>query len=823
MENWRRKRIEALIEKGLKKQVILIEAAPGYGKSELVHEFLKECSIDYSWLRLRQMDNWLFFNWKQLIKSLVKLMPTSQKFLQLEVPTTVGQIAELLELIEQFGNKRRVLVIDDYSILHNKHIQFLYESLVEANFSSLKLVIISSRKTNLSMICKRSNVDFFYINDQDLRFTLEETQRFFKENQQTLTQEQVNAVDERWHGWPLPLSTVVEDNLSIEKILSSPSPLRPIMELFYTQFYASYPQNIKSTLIQLSLLDKIPHEMLTALQLSEFEKALIIQNPFIYHEIESNSLVFHNAYDEFLKELQHLLTKEERINILKSGAEMFKQRNQLEEALPLCLSCKDYDSAVTLIWKMISLFTDYSKAGFLNHYISKIPGDYFALRPRAELLRIYLLCVTNEMLRAEAALIRLISQVKKMEKPDTEVLGEAHFLLSQFARLIGKVNHLEHLRMACFYLPNGSQYWGEPIPVILRAPWVRLPRYLKGSTNQLEETKQLFKKANPYYTHIYHGKNIHIDKVSAAEIDYYQYNLEEARVKFLELLYMNDFDEAHEGQMLIRHYLLRIALLQGDLTEARKQAKAVEDLIHKHDLYQYNGFLARLTSLIHLHLNNLEEMPTRIVINSLDQASKWEVTRNGITQARYLIQKEEYDEALALLNYLEQAYRNFEGHWLNTVYVRIFRAMTFLKRGDSSAAVKDVLFVYEMTHGNNIVTPFIEFGGDTRQLMELIQKECPEKVDQEWLDYIYTKANSFSRRVKQIRKQKLVERSAVHLTSRRKEILKDMVDGLSVNEIAEKRQISKNTVKTHVKNIYSDLGAMNRSDAVRIAIKGGII
>ena len=96
-------------------------------------------------------------------------------------------------------------------------------------------------------------------------------------------------------------------------------------------------------------------------------------------------------------------------------------------------------------------------------------------------------------------------------------------------------------------------------------------------------------------------------------------------------------------------------------------------------------------------------------------------------------------------------------------------------------------------------------------------------MDQEWLDYIYTKANSFSRRVKQIRKHKLVERSAVHLTSRRKEILKDMVDGLSVNEIAEKRQISKNTVKTHVKNIYSDLGAMNRSDAVRIAIKGGII
>lgn len=823
MDNQRKKRIDNLIEKGLKKQVILIEAAPGYGKSGLVRDFLKGLSIDYSWLSLRQMDNWLFFNWKQLMKSLAKLMPSSQKFLQLEVPTTVGQIAELLELIEQFGNKRRILVIDDYSILHNNHIQFLYESLVEANFSSLKLIIISSCKTNLSLICKRSNVDFFYITYQDLRFTLQETKCYFTENQYTLTQEQLNAIDARWHGWPLALSTVVEDNLLVEKILSTPSPLRPIMELFYTQFYENFPERIKSTLIQLSLLDKIPREMLTALQLSESEKAEIEQNPFIYHEIESNSLVLHDAYNKFLKERQNLLSKEEQIKVLKSGADIFSQRNQLEEALPLCLQCKEYDFAISLIWKMSSLFTDYSKAEFLKHHIAKIPDDYFALRPGAELLRIYLLCLTNNMARAERGLIQLIKQIEQMEEPDIEILGEAHFLLSQFARLNGRDNHLEHLRLACSYLPKGSQYWGEPIPVILRAPWVRLPRYIEGTTNQLEETKQLFKKANPYYTHIYHGKNIHIDKVCAAEIDYYQFNLEKARVKFLELLYMNEFAEAYEGQMLIRYYLVKIALLQGNLADAKKQAKAVEDIIQNFELYQYNGFLARLTSLIHLYLNNLDEMPTRIIINSLDQASKWEVTRSGLTQARYLIQNEEYDEALALLNYLERAYREFEGHWLNTVYIRIFRAMTFLKRGDTSYAVKDVLVAYEMTHGNKIVAPFIEFGEDTRQLMELIQKECPEQVDQEWSKYICTKANSFSRRVKQIRKQELVERSAVHLTSRRKEILKDMVDGLSVNEIAEKRQISKNTVKTHVKNIYSDLGAMNRSDAVRIAIKGGIV
>lgn len=61
------------------------------------------------------------------------------------------------------------------------------------------------------------------------------------------------------------------------------------------------------------------------------------------------------------------------------------------------------------------------------------------------------------------------------------------------------------------------------------------------------------------------------------------------------------------------------------------------------------------------------------------------------------------------------------------------------------------------------------------------------------------------------------------LTSRRKEILKDIVEGLSVKEIADKRGISVNTVKTHIKNIYTDLGAANHSDAIRIALSKGIV
>lgn len=62
-----------------------------------------------------------------------------------------------------------------------------------------------------------------------------------------------------------------------------------------------------------------------------------------------------------------------------------------------------------------------------------------------------------------------------------------------------------------------------------------------------------------------------------------------------------------------------------------------------------------------------------------------------------------------------------------------------------------------------------------------------------------------------------------HLTNRERDVLKGMADGLPNKEIASKLSISAETVKVHVASVLKKTGAANRTDAVAIALRKGML
>jgi DNA-binding CsgD family transcriptional regulator len=61
------------------------------------------------------------------------------------------------------------------------------------------------------------------------------------------------------------------------------------------------------------------------------------------------------------------------------------------------------------------------------------------------------------------------------------------------------------------------------------------------------------------------------------------------------------------------------------------------------------------------------------------------------------------------------------------------------------------------------------------------------------------------------------------LTPREREVLAWLAEGLSNKAIARRLAISDQTVKFHIASIYGKLGAANRADAVRRAVRRGLV
>jgi LuxR family maltose regulon positive regulatory protein len=67
------------------------------------------------------------------------------------------------------------------------------------------------------------------------------------------------------------------------------------------------------------------------------------------------------------------------------------------------------------------------------------------------------------------------------------------------------------------------------------------------------------------------------------------------------------------------------------------------------------------------------------------------------------------------------------------------------------------------------------------------------------------------------------DKPAVYLTRREREVLVELSQGLTREDIADATELSLTSIKTIISTVYGKLGAVNRADAIRIATRLGLL
>jgi DNA-binding NarL/FixJ family response regulator len=103
-------------------------------------------------------------------------------------------------------------------------------------------------------------------------------------------------------------------------------------------------------------------------------------------------------------------------------------------------------------------------------------------------------------------------------------------------------------------------------------------------------------------------------------------------------------------------------------------------------------------------------------------------------------------------------------------------------------------------------TPFIEI---KNAILEIKSGGAPmtPQIARKVIDYFRKESNS---------------KNDSPLTKKEKEIVLDLVDGLSYKMVADKQFVSIETIRTHIKHIYSKLHVHSKADVIRKSLEGEI-
>jgi LuxR family maltose regulon positive regulatory protein len=187
-----------------------------------------------------------------------------------------------------------------------------------------------------------------------------------------------------------------------------------------------------------------------------------------------------------------------------------------------------------------------------------------------------------------------------------------------------------------------------------------------------------------------------------------------------------------------------------------------------------------------------------------------------ITYVRGLLSSGRYSEALIILGNLEITCKKYSRP-TDLLEISVLMSIAYFKLGQHNIACDIMLSTLESAKRYGYIRIFADDATEVVPILLLMQKQIEDKYTRK---VINSCKKSFARS-----KNKIIdyEQPYTELTKTEHKILKYLQTGMSYAEIALENSINISTVKSHAHSIYSKLAVSNRTSAVLLAQKMGIL
>jgi len=839
----RRRLIHAIKDSG--NELLFVYGPAGYGKSVVVRQWADEQEKPVVWF-----EGFASSTAKTLMTEIINAISTvipelKEKLHELTIPIEIDEqfILSFYEILSRFRSGF-TFVVDQAEVIRRAHnsISYLLISLLPPN---IKLIIILSAIPK-SSFTKELGIDrFSVINQHDLEFTFNEFSNFAVQLFPKITKWELREIYEMTGGWPAGV------HLTLAEMAISENP-RDVVSSFNNSgnkrfsnianrvisMLSDMQKNLLSRLCLLPTIDSNAaititddEEVMRKLTLISQETAILSQNSYNPPSFTLNPIIRRYFIDQLQSDSEFQIKSERVLDYLINSGDVrsatkvllelgsvkrlsqFLQEESVSRTIDFSIQDSIMRSAVQEIrdWIPVARWSgDFSEvaSAILNFYAELLSGNFVLANSQVAALNDAINSLDSKM--AESWKVDLLA-IKSISYYAQGRLEDSFQCAMEAAEISSRnLNMRRHHQLTYLQVALWAAVISDDDTKVRK-----IQDLLETSTrndslrNRNSSIQSMLALIAAFQGRIIESKNLYVAPISKITFEYYEGFFGNYGVKMAESLVSSEsgnlkhcisiLEDAKEAARKSNNFPILIAIL-GRLSymyllEANSEM-SLGYISEARELINHNS----LSDELHTYVD-IWEMRVRYLLKDHERA------RELLKRSRNTYLTRAFAAAIEINENPKKALQIIETFDLEVprqkLTYHLFRAHLF--NDNPRAQIDEVKKAVEVGSKHGYFHHFLTQRSDVIQQYISLAAEFP---------------TAFNERLARAAGEKLNEMmvgnqsAGESLTRREADILRHLATGLPLKDIAGNLNISKNTIKTHLKNLYRKLGAKDREDAV---------
>ncbi|GAA4678915.1 LuxR C-terminal-related transcriptional regulator [Pseudonocardia yuanmonensis] len=391
-----RPRLSAWLTAAVRRELVVVAAPAGFGKSSAMAEWAVGAGTPVAWLSLDEADNDPVRFWRHVAAALDVARPglaaavvarsggLSTPSYHAAVAALVNELAESAETV--------VLVLDDYHVVDSAPVHASLTYLLEHLPPALRLVVAGRADPPLPLARMRARGRLAELRAEDLRFTEAESAALLgAATARSLPQEATAALAARTEGWAAGLQLAA---LSLSG--------RADVELFVTEFSGSnrfvldylteevldgQPGAVRQFLLETSVLERLSGPLCDAVRGRDDSQQLLEQveqaNLFLHPLDDSRRWWrYHHLFADLLRARLAREQPDRVAELHRAAGDWYARHRLADQAVHHLLAIGDHERAADIVGEHAQTRLRRREAATLYRWFAALPDELLRARPQ---------------------------------------------------------------------------------------------------------------------------------------------------------------------------------------------------------------------------------------------------------------------------------------------------------------------------------------------------------------------------------------------------------------------------------------------------------